>query len=158
MKIIVIVFLLLSISLAAYFFALGFKSKSKIPPGLHENRLSSCPDKPNCICTEFKTDTAHYLQPIRFAEKDFDVVMPTAQRAINSMGGTIVFQNKRYIAATFTSNVFGFVDDFEIRLDPNEYLLHFRSASRVGTGDLGINKKRAEQFIQHLNTNLPNAE
>jgi len=49
-----------------------------------------------------------------------------------------------YIAATFTSRLFGFVDDLEIRIDTDAGLIHFRSASRVGRGDFSANRKRVE--------------
>jgi len=72
--------------------------------------------------------------------------MPKVVSIIQSMNGVLQGEKDNYIAATFTSSIFGFVDDFEIRIDPNEGVLHFRSASRVGYGDGGVNRKRVELF------------
>jgi uncharacterized protein (DUF1499 family) len=58
------------------------------------------------------------------------------------MRGTIHSEGNNYLAATFSSRIFRFVDDFEIRVDPALKIVHIRSASRVGRGDMGINKKR----------------
>jgi uncharacterized protein (DUF1499 family) len=63
---------------------------------------------------------------------------------ITESGGVIATEQADYIAATFTSPLFGFVDDLEIRFDFDARLIHFRSASRVGYGDLGANRKRVE--------------
>ena len=62
------------------------------------------------------------------------------------MGGTIREESDTYLAATFSSAMFGFVDDLEIRVDSSQKVIHIRSASRVGYSDAGVNKKRAEQL------------
>ena len=62
------------------------------------------------------------------------------------MGGSIQVENENYFAATFTSTIFGFVDNLEIRIDTNKNVIHIRSASRVGRSDLGVNKKRIERL------------
>ena len=51
-----------------------------------------------------------------------------------------------YLAATFTSSLFRFVDDLELRIDTGQKTIHLRSASRVGHGDGGVNRKRVEQL------------
>jgi uncharacterized protein (DUF1499 family) len=37
-----------------------------------------------------------------------------------------------------------FVDDVEFHADDSARVIHLRSASRVGTSDFGVNRKRAE--------------
>lgn len=69
-----------------------------------------------------------------------------ASATIQEMGGVIHNETDDYIAATFISRIFGFVDDLEIRIDQNHRALHFRSASRVGYSDGGVNRKRVELF------------
>jgi uncharacterized protein (DUF1499 family) len=58
------------------------------------------------------------------------------------MGGSIQAENENYLAATFSSTIFGFVDDLELRIDPVQKVIHIRSASRVGYSDAGVNRKR----------------
>lgn len=60
------------------------------------------------------------------------------------MEGNIETESDSYIAVTFTSSFFGFVDDLEIRIDQSHDAIHVRSASRVGYSDRGVNKKRVE--------------
>jgi len=38
----------------------------------------------------------------------------------------------------------GFVDDLELQLRPQDALIAVRSASRLGYGDLGANRRRVE--------------
>ena len=51
-----------------------------------------------------------------------------------------------YLHAEARSFLFRFVDDVEFLVDPQQKLIHFRSASRVGYSDLGVNRARMEQF------------
>jgi uncharacterized protein (DUF1499 family) len=70
--------------------------------------------------------------------------MEMLKAVIGDMGGTIQTEQADYLAATFPSPLFGFVDDLEIRFNPTAGLIHMRSASRVGRGDMGVNRKRIE--------------
>lgn len=56
----------------------------------------------------------------------------------------IVTRQDRYLHATFTSRIFRWVDDVELLVDEDAGVVHFRSASRVGHSDLGVNRKRME--------------
>ena len=57
---------------------------------------------------------------------------------IRDMGGSIEDESEDYFSSTFSSGIFGFVDDFEIRIHPVKKLIHIRSASRVGHSDMGV--------------------
>lgn len=131
------------------FAMLGHGSKAGQAPGLVSGSLAPCPDKPNCVCSEFGEDAAHYIAPLDYsgalAEKAFVEVL----QIIRELGGEVVVSNDDYIAATFSSSLFGFVDDVEYRLDPTQKRIQIRSASRVGHSDLGVNQKRVAK-ITHL--------
>ena len=62
----------------------------------------------------------------------------------------VVTDDGNYIHATFTSRVFRFVDDVEFVIDDSASEIHFRSASRVGYGDMGVNRKRMEEIRSHF--------
>lgn len=113
-------------------------------PGLADGELRPCPDSPNCISTEHPQDQAHYLEPVEMTlDGDTSALI---KRVVQQMGGTLVSSRENYLAFTFTSKVFRFVDDFEVRLDPENDRVHIRSASRVGYSDFGVNRKRVERF------------
>jgi uncharacterized protein (DUF1499 family) len=67
------------------------------------------------------------------------------------MGGSINVEKADYLAATFTSSIFRFVDDLEIRVDTDKNQVQLRSASRVGRGDGGVNRKRIERLKRIYN-------
>jgi len=49
-----------------------------------------------------------------------------------------------YVYAQYTSRWLKFVDDVEFWYDPGTHAIQVRSASRIGEGDLGVNRKRIE--------------
>jgi uncharacterized protein (DUF1499 family) len=141
------VFITLSLVLVAFiilFFILGIMSKSGKAPGLVEGALSKCPATPNCVCSEYQADSSHFIDPISIPQNIAFDPLPILENVIRDMGGSIQAETGNYVAATFTSAIFGFVDDLEIRIDPTQRVIHIRSASRVGYGDAGVNKKRTE--------------
>jgi uncharacterized protein (DUF1499 family) len=127
---------------------LGQSSKSGQPPGLVSAALAPCPDKPNCVCSEFSEDAAHYIAPLDYSGTRPEKAWAEIQRVIQELGGEIAVANDEYLAATFTSSLFGFVDDVECRLDARHDQIQIRSASRVGHSALGVNRKRVEAIAQ----------
>ena len=125
-------------------FILGLMSHSGQAHGLVEGRLKPCPDKPNCVSSELVSDAKHYIEPLVYSAGEVTQVMPRLKTVIVEMGGSIQVEEADYLAATFTSAVFRFVDDLELRTDADQKTIHLRSASRVGHGDGGVNRKRVE--------------
>ena len=56
----------------------------------------------------------------------------------------IVQEEPGYLKAECRSRVFRFVDDVEILFDDGAKQIHFRSASRLGRKDFGVNRERME--------------
>ena len=150
MSIALITSVLLIIALLGWFFILGKMSQSGHSPGLVDGKLAPCPDKRNCVCSEFANDSLHYIEPVLIEGRSIESVMATAATMLQDMGGDIQQQTDSYLAATFSSDLFGFVDDLELRFVSDENLVHIRSGSRVGDSDLGVNRKRVEQFKNRL--------
>ncbi|MBU1054955.1 MAG: DUF1499 domain-containing protein [Proteobacteria bacterium] len=144
MKKIAFVFIIIFVAIDILFIVLGYFSKSGEPAGLADGVLAKCPAKPNCVCSEKINDAVHYIDPIIISQKSSDETMKIIKDTIKELGGTIQTETGLYLAATFSSAIFGFIDDIEIRIDSTNNLIHIRSASRVGYGDLGANKKRTE--------------
>lgn len=57
---------------------------------------------------------------------------------------TIVERGPKAMRAEFRTFLFRFVDDVVFELDDVKKTIEFRSASRVGRSDLGVNRKRME--------------
>ena len=142
-------FIILSLLIGTFMilcFILGGVSRSGKVPGLVAGSLSACPNKPNCVCSERKDDASHYIDPVNIPQDSMPDPMPALKKTIRDMGGSIQAENGNYLAATFSSTIFGFVDDLELRVDPVQKVIHIRSASRVGYSDAGVNRKRTVLF------------
>ena len=144
MKTTFIIISIIIIAIVIIFIILGLMSRSGQAPGMVDGKLSKCSEKPNCVCSEHKEDASHYIAPMVISNKTANESFVAVKKVILKMGGTLVDESDHYLAATFSSALFGFVDDLEIRIDSDKQLLHLRSASRVGHGDRGVNKKRVE--------------
>ena len=158
MKKTLVIIILLFLLFIVYFFILGVNSKSKNSPKLIDGRLSECPNTPNCACTENKDHAKHYISPINLSQStapNFNSLLGLKEIILN-MGGSIQIEKENYISATFTSTIFRFVDDFEVRIDKANKVIHLRSASRVGRSDFGVNKKRIELFKKRYKSALLN--
>jgi len=59
-------------------------------------------------------------------------------------GAKVVKSEPDYLYAQFTTRLMKYVDDVEFWYDPSAKVIQVRSASRVGRGDLGVNRKRIE--------------
>ena len=57
----------------------------------------------------------------------------------------LVEEEEFYLHYEFTSLLLRFVDDVEFVFDDEAKTIHFRSASRAGYGDFGVNRARMEQ-------------
>jgi uncharacterized protein (DUF1499 family) len=58
----------------------------------------------------------------------------------------LVEEDDTYLHYEFTSLLLRFVDDVEFLFDDETKTVHFRSASRTGYGDLGVNRRRMEDI------------
>jgi len=152
MKIIFSIVTLIILAIVIYFFVLGVISKSAEAPGIAHGKLTACPNKPNCVSSEAGEDDAYSIASLLLENISVEKAMAQLEVIINTSGAEIVKVEENYIAATYTSSIFRFVDDLEIRLDVDNKTIHFRSASRVGHSDFGVNRKRVEElkkaFIQ----------
>jgi uncharacterized protein (DUF1499 family) len=117
--------------------------------GVRDGRLLPCPGSPNCVSTQ-STDDRHSMEPIRYTgpkEEARQILM----KVIGSMkGALIVTDNAEYLHVVFTSRVFRFKDDVEFFFDDAHKLIHFRSASRMGYSDLGVNRKRMDEIEKNF--------
>ncbi len=128
---------------------MAWMSRSGDAPGIVNGRLSPCPDRPSCVCSEYPEDAKHYVPPIVVPEAaDFNTMSIVEATVLGMDGVTLEKRTGAYLAVTFASDVFGFRDDLEVRMDPEGARIHIRSASRVGYTDFGANRKRVETIQQ----------
>jgi uncharacterized protein (DUF1499 family) len=59
---------------------------------------------------------------------------------------TIVSATPSYLHVEFRSALFRFADDVQFALDDSARVIHFRSASRRGYYDFGVNRRRMQEI------------
>ena len=120
---------------------------------MSERTLSACPSSPNCVSTQ-ANDEAHAIAPFRYkksrveAKEALKAVIASLPRA------TLIEEDEAYLRYEFTSLLLRCVDDIEVVLDETTKTIQFRSASRTGYSDLGVNRRRMEQVRTLLSAKL----
>ena len=122
--------------------------------GVHDGKLAPCPATPNCVLSQ-STKKDHAVQPMRFSGTTAEA-MADLKKVLSGMPRTsIVTATDTYLHAECTSLLFRFVDDVEFWIDESTRTIHLRSASRLGSSDLGVNRKRIEGLRAALNALPP---
>lgn len=123
----------------------GCSGKQPANLGVHQGKLSPCPNSPNCVSSQ-SSDESHHIEPLQYVgtlEEARDKMLSL----IRSMKRVrVVTVSGDYIHAEFSSALFRFVDDVEFLFDEKTKTIHLRSASRIGYSDLGMNRKRMERI------------
>lgn len=124
--------------------------------GLKNGKLTNCPSTPNCVCSQQdSTADSHFIEPLSYGSLSREEVMAHIKTAISSMPRTeIISEDDTYLHLVCTSLVFRFKDDLEIFIDTENKMIHYRSASRVGHSDLGVNRKRVDELKKKLSALL----
>ena len=134
---------------AACIFVVGVRwmnsrSQPRHTCGVGNGRLANCPDYPNCVSTQ-ASDSHHRVDPIPFTQSAQEA-QARMEAIVKAMPRSrIVTSDTGYFHVEFSSLLLGFVDDVEVMID-SQGLIHFRSASRIGKSDLGVNRKRMGQI------------
>ncbi len=111
---------------------------------MSQRTLSPCPSSPNCVSTQ-ATDESHAIAPFQY-KKPRAEAKEALKAACTTLPRTkLVEEDESYLHYEFTSLLLRFVDDVEFLFDETTKTVHFRSASRTGHSDLGVNRKRMEQ-------------
>lgn len=126
-------------------------STDEVSLGVTDGRLTPCPSTPNCVSTQADpADQTHYAEPIPYSGSQADVAGRIAQWIEGQERAQVVEQREDYIRAVFTSALFRFHDDVELYFPDDAQIVHFRSASRAGQGDLGVNRERYQTIRRVL--------
>lgn len=110
--------------------------------------LAPCPRTPNCVSTQAAGTQA--IEP-------FTNVGPkegAMQRLLSVLEAmprtTIVASDSGSVRAEFRTLLLRFTDDAIFVYDAATNTIHFRSASRLGRSDFGVNRRRMEEIRTRL--------
>jgi uncharacterized protein (DUF1499 family) len=117
--------------------------------GVQDGKLAPCPSSPNCVSSD-ATDRKHAIEPLALAALP-EAAWTQVREALGAMARVeIVEDTGDYLHAECRSALLGFVDDLELHLRPEDGVIAVRSASRLGYGDLGVNRRRVESLRSDL--------
>ena len=119
---------------------LGVHGGKLKPPSTTNNSVSSqvalYPDNPQ--------RQAAQIAPLAL-RGDGPATVGRIKSVVEAMAGAkVVKSDADYLYAQFTTPLMKFVDDAEFWYDPVAQVIQVRSASRIGEGDMGVNRKRIE--------------
>jgi len=118
--------------------------------GVRDGRLAPCPSSPNCVSSLADDDT-HRIAPLPLSGAAASAIGRIEGIVRSLPRSSVILATENYLHAEFRSAVFRFVDDVEFLVDESAGVIQIRSASRVGTSDLGVNRKRIEAIRARWN-------
>lgn len=118
-------------------------------------QLQPLGSKPNGVSTQTDRGSKR-VEPWSFGE-DLTTTKAAVLSAVDGYGGgEIVTDDGPYVRVVFTTPRLRFHDDAEFYLDESAREVHFRSESRAGYSDVGLNRKRFEALKQLYQDALAN--
>lgn len=127
-----------------------FQGQTPTDLGVHQGKLKGLSATDNSVSSQADLYPDH-------PERKYSRIAPLALRGdgpstiaklkgiVQGMDGAkLVSSTPDYVYAQYTTPLMKFVDDVEFWFDPSSNSIQVRSASRVGKGDMGANRKRIE--------------
>ena len=124
--------------------------------GVRDGRLKPPARTPNSVRRQAALYPDHprhaeaQVEPLRYVG-DGAAAMARLKAVVEAMPGAQVQRSEPgYLYATYTTPLMRYVDDVEFALDPAAGVIHVRSASRIGHGDQGLNRRRVEEIRERF--------
>ena len=128
-----------------------FPGKRPNDLGVRNGRLKPAPSTPNAVSSQ-ATDGSHAITPLQYKGPREAAMRALATIVRGMPRATIITQTTEYLYAEYQTALLGFVDDVEFWFPPEDGIIHVRSASRLGSSDFGVNRKRIEEIRARLAT------
>ncbi len=150
LKILVIVMVGLALALLVAGQAGMLRGTAPTDLGLKNGQLKPPANSPNSVSSQASLHAGHPFRayadiaPLAYTG-DGAAAFARAVAIVKTMpGATMVKENPGYAYAQYQTRWLKFTDDLELALDESARVIHVRSASRIGRGDLGVNRARVE--------------
>jgi len=122
-----------------------FKNVSVPELGVTEGKFQPLSSRPNSVSTQTAVKSKKVF-PLIYSG-NLNEEMSRIVAILEAMPGAKVHKKEgAYLHAIFTTSLMRYKDDVEIYIDEKAKEVHFRSASRVGYSDMGVNRKRYDAF------------
>ena len=144
---IVAVFTVLAICAILWMAANSWYTSAKSSFNRDTQKFAPCPASPNCVSTQAAvSDSEHSIAPIPFTGTAGEAKARLLTLLQQMPRTKLLADDGNYIQVETRTALMHFVDDVEFYIDNASQTIQFRSASRIGYGDLGTNRKRMEEL------------
>ena len=116
-------------------------------PTAAEN-LAPCGSFPNCA-SSVNDSASSYVKPLPSTQKQW---LELKQWIGNQARWVLMIDDANFLHVVVSTPTLGFKDDLQLLFINQQQLIHVRSSSRLGIGDMGVNAKRVEALRQQLTT------
>jgi FKBP-type peptidyl-prolyl cis-trans isomerase FkpA len=134
-----------------------FSGTRPIRLGIINGQLAPVRTQNSNSVSSFATTDYHRIAPLAAGNDPAASFERLAQIVAGRPGARIITREPRYLYAEFATKWMKFVDDVEFLLDADAQVIHVRSASRLGRGDLGVNRARIEAIRKLLEAAAPSS-
>jgi len=141
------ILIILVVFIAANFGRIYYQNTQVPELGVVSGQFKPVSQKPNNVSTQAKDPVK---QVDTLAGKDTpEATMAALKKTVQQYGGAAVqTETEDYLYVIFTTNLMKYHDDAEFWLDIEANEVHFRSASRAGHSDMGLNKQRYKKLAE----------
>ncbi|MEX1670451.1 DUF1499 domain-containing protein [Zhongshania guokunii] len=115
--------------------------------GVQDGKLAAISSKPNNVSSQVD-DPAKKVAPLPFKDSQASTLRALKTAVASYGGGSIVEESDDYLYVVFTTSLMRYRDDVEFWLDTKNQQVHFRSSSRAGYSDLGLNRERYNKLAE----------
>jgi uncharacterized protein (DUF1499 family) len=138
--------------LAALFFIRVFIENNRVPAlGVSDGKLAPVSKKPNNVSTQ--TDIPKKKVATLPFKDSVEATMSALKKSVEQFGGGRVETEKGdYLYVIFTTPLMKYRDDVEFWLDSDNNEVHYRSSSRAGYSDMGLNRARYNEIAKLYQT------
>ena len=148
------ILLILAGLIAAAFVFLYWQNSQTPTLGVVNGQLKPLSTRPNCVSTQ--TDISEKKVPTLVMKDDLASTMTAIKGSINSYQYgkvSIKAETKDYLYVVFETPTMKWRDDVEFWIDEENKAVHFRSSSRAGHSDRGLNRQRYDALAENYNKN-----
>ena len=118
--------------------------------GLVSGEFKALKDSPNGVSSQSTTEEKQ-VSPLQM-----DTSVSEAKKNIKNLilsydNTELIKESDHYLHFVFTTKGFHFKDDVEFYFDSENNIIDFKSQSRIGYSDMGMNRKRYERIKKDFN-------
>jgi uncharacterized protein (DUF1499 family) len=152
----IVAYVLLALALLAFAYSARLYSLARSTPPVAGfgagQAVLLCPiERPNCVSTE-NSESEFSIAALSYRDMPEQALSRLRAAILQEPRSRIVFADAGRLEASFSSSLFGFVDDAIFVLDQASGQVRMQSRSRVGYSDLGVNRARLARISARFST------